>query len=354
MATMLACATCAIGARADVETVRTKDGSIYRGELVEKVVGHHVAVKIATGAIRVIAWHDIDDSAAPAAPEQSEAETETVRTWDGDVYRGEVVERVIGDHVTLRIVTGATRVIDWHAIDDGPPGPPSPRSGAIVETVRLKNGNVFRGEVIERIVDRHVVLKLMTGEIRRIDWDDIGMPPPPKHPRPRTKHMEELVAVTFDANDDGALLEWFDPSLSTFVAVCRRQCSESALPAGTYRVAGAGLRPTQSFSLERGQANHVRADMAHGSMRATGAVLLGVSVPILVSGALFLVDAASNPYSDNGGITWLGGATEVFGLAMVAVGIIALVSSGSSVTLDQPTVALHEPHVRVGLDGLHF
>jgi len=57
----------------DAYVVETIDGSTYRGELVESVVGSHVTLKLATGEIRRIEWLDLkrqgpETPAAPAAP----------------------------------------------------------------------------------------------------------------------------------------------------------------------------------------------------------------------------------------------------------------------------------------------
>jgi len=61
------------GARADTpirEVVVLHDGSIVQGELVEKIVSDHVTVKLADGRVRTIAWKDVEearDDSSPAA-----------------------------------------------------------------------------------------------------------------------------------------------------------------------------------------------------------------------------------------------------------------------------------------------
>src|SRR5580704_5570203 len=44
--------------------VATKDGATYRGELVEKVPGDHVTLKLASGEIKRFAWTDVADIAS--------------------------------------------------------------------------------------------------------------------------------------------------------------------------------------------------------------------------------------------------------------------------------------------------
>jgi hypothetical protein len=71
---------CATSARADTLTVRLSDGSIYSGEIVEKVPNDHVTIKLATGEIRRFEWTSIlpslvPDTTAPAAPPAARAES---------------------------------------------------------------------------------------------------------------------------------------------------------------------------------------------------------------------------------------------------------------------------------------
>jgi hypothetical protein len=66
----------ALGAFGDVG-VATKDGAIYRGVLVERVPGDHVTLKLASGDIRRFAWADVVDVAtAPEKEKDKEKEAE--------------------------------------------------------------------------------------------------------------------------------------------------------------------------------------------------------------------------------------------------------------------------------------
>lgn len=145
---------------APIETIHTKDGSVYVGKIVEKIHDDHVAIENATGAIRFIAWKDIDEN-APRAPSLVEPE-QTVKLVDGSTYRGEILERVVGDHVMVRIRTGAIRTLAWRDVDPYPP--PPTRRAADVETVHTSAGDEFHGEVIERVFGHRVVLRLDSGD----------------------------------------------------------------------------------------------------------------------------------------------------------------------------------------------
>jgi hypothetical protein len=73
------------------------------------------------------------------------APTETVRTKNGAVYHGELVESVPTDHVTLKLATGAIKRIDQADIVDGldePPPAAEVREAAPVENVYTKNGSI--------------------------------------------------------------------------------------------------------------------------------------------------------------------------------------------------------------------
>jgi hypothetical protein len=66
----------ALGAFGDVG-VATKDGAIYRGVLVERVPGDHVTLRLASGDIRRFAWADVVDVAtAPEKEREREKEKE--------------------------------------------------------------------------------------------------------------------------------------------------------------------------------------------------------------------------------------------------------------------------------------
>ncbi|MFI5300107.1 MAG: hypothetical protein ACHREM_18625 [Polyangiales bacterium] len=81
----LALASAPLSARADDDdtvTVRTKSGDVYRGELVERVTGDHITIKLATGEIRTIAWADLatEPTARATAPTRASApSTSTAR-----------------------------------------------------------------------------------------------------------------------------------------------------------------------------------------------------------------------------------------------------------------------------------
>src|SRR5678815_4389071 len=57
---------------AEPERVTLRDGSIVQGELVEKVPGDHITLKLATGEVRQIAWSDVAPEQASPPPVQTQ------------------------------------------------------------------------------------------------------------------------------------------------------------------------------------------------------------------------------------------------------------------------------------------
>jgi len=255
-----------------------------------------------------------------------------------------------------------------------------------VETVRTKDGSIFRGELVEKVVNDHVTIKMATGEVKRIEWDDIETkPPPPARPQPEPKPEAEVVVVSFTSDDPKATLQRYvgsgdvavdyvtpygttvatgDAELSLYRDVCSSPCTQHVSPEGRFRVAGEGLIPTESFTLSKGGPNHVAASMSSRGKRTAGKVLtIYTGAPITVVGALLLLaGAAAQPGAPCAGcvdahaslLLW-GGIVGGVGATMLTIGIILWATSGSSATLNGETVALRLPgHMRLGVGGLSF
>jgi hypothetical protein len=192
-------------------TVVTKDGAMYRGEVLEYVVGSHITLKLDSGESKRIVWDDAQQispprpkaggrapspppsspppsspppsSPPPSSPPPSAAASttgagvieRTVLTNTGITLHGEVVEYEVSSHVVLKLATGETRRISWgEAKRISPPRPrfdPSP-VGSPERTVILRGGATVRGELVESVLGDHTTLRLATGEIRRIGWNE--------------------------------------------------------------------------------------------------------------------------------------------------------------------------------------
>lgn len=222
-------------------TVVTKDGAMYRGEVLEYVVGSHIALKLDSGESKRIAWDDVQQisppraksgsrppssspsgspsppppspspppssppPSAPSSPPATQAGSgieRTVLTSAGVTYHGEVVEYEVSSHVVLKLATGETRRISWaEAKRISPPRQrfdPSP-IGSPERTVILRSGQTLRGELVESAMGDHTTLKLPSGEIRRIGWNEAQrilhpLPAGTRSPIPTTGELQ----VTLD------------------------------------------------------------------------------------------------------------------------------------------------------------
>ena len=197
-------------------TVVTKDGAMYRGEVLEYVVGSHITLRLDTGEGKRIVWDDATQispprprrspsspppsspppssppssppppspppsppSASPSTPTINYAGSgieRTVLTKDSITYHGEVVEYEVSSHVLLKLATGETKRIGWaEAKRISPPrqkGDPSP-VGSPERTLILRDGNSLRGQLVESVLGDHTTLRMPAGDIRRVSWSDI-------------------------------------------------------------------------------------------------------------------------------------------------------------------------------------
>jgi hypothetical protein len=104
---------------------------------------------------------------------------------------------------------------------------------------------VFRGELIEKWPNRHVTVRLSTGEYRRILWQYIAR---------LTSGADTPVSATtqvfFRSEDKDATLQRLD-SGGIWFDVCRTPCAGRVASRGVYRVAGDGLRGSEPFKLSQ-------------------------------------------------------------------------------------------------------
>lgn len=211
-------------------SVVTKDGSMYRGEVLEYTIGSHIVLKLSSGESKRIVWDDIDQvspprpksppaassssppppspapsspapsSPAPSSPPSSAAPApsppattspappastgplvpsgfeRTVQIRDNITYFGEVMEYEVGSHLILKLGDGSIKRISWaEAKRISPPRRKGDTShiGSPERTIVLRNGNTLRGDLVESVQGVHTTIRLSSGEIRRVGWSDI-------------------------------------------------------------------------------------------------------------------------------------------------------------------------------------
>jgi hypothetical protein len=218
-------------------TVVTGDGAMYRGEVVDYIVGDHITLKLDSGEIRRIPFADAahispprpkvaapavsapsvgtpavsapPTSASPTQPSLSPATTasgtatpgpaatprpttvasggvvlppppDTVRTIvtrEGLVFHGEVLEYDHGSHVTLKLANGEKRRILWSEAKKISPqrskNDVTADLGSPERTVILRDGSTVKGDIVEGLITDHTTLRLPSGQIRTLRWSDI-------------------------------------------------------------------------------------------------------------------------------------------------------------------------------------
>jgi hypothetical protein len=132
-------------------------------------------------------------------------------------------------------------------------------AAALPDRVTLKDGSMFRGTILENVVGDHVDLQLANGEVRRFPAADVSYagpapqalpaPPPPPVERPRVEaegnpvHFEATTPDTdFHVRTSEATgLGWSGRGMVAVVVkgydhICPAPCDKT-LPSGSYRLA---------------------------------------------------------------------------------------------------------------------
>lgn len=177
------------------------------------------------------------------------------------------------------------------------PAPKVPPASGPEVTVVARDGATFHGQMVEKIPGQYVTLRLATGEQRRIAWwfiqSLIG-------PDGTDQITGPQVAIDFRADDDRAKLqklgkdgEWFD--------ACQSPCRGRVSATGIYRVGGDGIRRSESFKLTH---DGTRIDASVGTTgRTVGGAILGIGggAVAYVGLIMLLVGASTEPQTSSGG-----------------------------------------------------
>lgn len=251
------------------------------------------------------------------------------------------------------------------------------------DQVVLRDGSFYRGEIIEKIVGDHITMKLVTGDVRQIPWESLAPAPlptppaPPVQPPPQapmvarsapltlpTQPGPSYVRVQVTADDHRAMLEASTGGLDgAFARICVAPCSAVVDQNRIFRVGGDGVSATDSFSLSVPM-NTVDAQMKSTQRRPIGRFLaLDVGTPIVVVGGIILGIGAlgfsigEEHNNTESGIRTLvvGGVIAGAGLATLTTGIVLWATSNSTVSINGKELGLVLPGRAVlKMDGLHF
>lgn len=256
--------------------------------------------------------------------------------------------------------------------------------------VLLRDGSAYSGELVELLVGYHIVLKLSTGELKRIEWDQIqqhhpiapappappappvppappalpapsapvAAPPPPSLPPPlpippqvepseqpymvRARVVSEEREVRLYRLTDSADRESTDEK---WRALCTSPCSATLDRRWEYEVRGAGA-PERSFLLPRDGSSSllVRVRPGHSSWRGAGIALTSLGGVLMLSGlggfAFGYADThtqqAFESTPGNPAPFYFAGAVALtLGVSGLGVGISLLVRSGTRISISE-------------------
>jgi hypothetical protein len=170
--------------------------------------------------------------------------------------------RVLGLSLGMAIAL----VSPFASADDAAPADDELSTAAPRVHVVLIDGSEFTGELVEKVPQDHVTLKLDDGSLKRVDWEEIRFKhapppaPPPKKAAPARapSHDEAQVKLTADSNDAELQRKAGQTRVMTYMAtpqgsigqmsdediwetVCHAPCSVDADPTQVYRVGGDGI-----------------------------------------------------------------------------------------------------------------
>jgi hypothetical protein len=208
------------------------------------------------------------------------------------------------------------------------PDAAAPMAGPQI-TVFVVDGAVFRGELVEKIPGQYVTLRLSTGEHRRILWRFIA-----RISESSDTSSAPVVQIQFRADDERAVLQklgadsvWFD--------VCATPCAGKVSSTGLYRVGGSGISTSESFKIRSAShPARIDAEVATTGRRVLGGILtIGGGIVAYFAAIVFLATTAggesdrSSEASTASGLVFLGSA------AATVTGLVLLTTNDTEVSV---------------------
>jgi len=245
---------------------------------------------------------------------------------------------------------------------------------ADTERVQLADGSVFEGELVEKVPNDHITIKLATGEIRRIEWSAVAPQAPPPSPfAPFTAPAQAPAPsahVSVESDRPGPVL-MKDPGYGeTFtntqgpatlsllsdqnpVPVCYAPCAADVDPRATYYVTGAYVSRTRSFAIPSGNST-LHISPGSSVVSALGGWSLGLGILAIVVGGVELpvsfIDA--NTSAGLNGWQYAGIGTLIAGASLALLAIPLLLAGNTHATINGIDVARDK--VRLTPFGLTF
>jgi len=218
------------------------------------------------------------------------------------------------------------------------------------ELVTLRSGASYRGALVEKVPGDHVVIRLATGEIKRIEWSEmqssvaVEAPAAPPPARPAAPEPPRGVRIVLEA--DGAHIALyrraaeasnpFLPNPHIWAYECSDPCDVRVDPNAWYRVGGSDAMPSTEFRLPAGaDPVTIKANVANVRAYWAGAVLFALGLIAVGTGATLLVLPKGNTDLTTPALV-TGGA----GVMTTVVGfVLMMVNARSSVAVNgkEPT-----------------
>ena len=175
-----------------------------------------------------------------------------------------------------------------------PAAPPAASPPPAEVTVVVRDGAIFRGQLVEKLPGQYVAVKVATGETRRIAWQYIARidGDPANPPRPKT-------FVRFKADHPGATLEEYVGN-GDWATLCKSPCEGWVTQGETLRVGGSKILPSESFPVPAGR-EQMKVDATVGTKKQQmwGAILgVGGAGFLTIGGSVLLVGLAPNSRVD--------------------------------------------------------
>lgn len=255
------------------------------------------------------------------------------------------------------------------------------------EAVHLRDGSIIQGELVEKVPGDHVTLKLATGEVRRIEWAAIQEDQPKEEPQmlaafggvasPQTNEQPK-VSVALSSDTESYLVEVTDLGhyagsvgsrmaygiIENYRRVCVLPCRAELDPLAEYWVEGPHMPTTSRFRIDP-RVSELRVRSGSRAMLALGATsftlgflaTLGGGVTLLtgllVSDTSFNIDTGKTGPNDTKGVLITTGVGLLIGAAVCIGAGIPLVALGST-KVEMPSGARIAKNVWLTPSGLSF
>jgi len=244
---------------------------------------------------------------------------------------------------------------------------------ADAETVKLGDGSVYVGDLVEKVPNDHITIKLATGDIRRFEWTALLAPTPPPPPPtlalasaaptappPPPAHLE----ITSDTK--GALLvkvaqvpvpnltangNVFTTYTDRATPVCYAPCAADIDSTALYFVDGAYISTTRRFAVPAGESK-LAIRTGSSVVSATGGWTLAFGIMSAIFGSIATPVSFINVSGPWDGWQYVGVTTLIVGGALILIGAPLIVAGLTHASIGDMQVARRK--TRWNGSGLSF